>query len=155
MGMGAKIDLKTGEDLSRLAQPLTKSLSTPSGAGEQSTKEISEVEVDLYDTDRAKKRLIVQTLEILKVALLSKQIGLLDRARLGLAAMAQWEGTKRIIEWDKRVKSDADLLKKAENISKQLSDYVKKLPPSEQVKARLEVAAAMVGEVTKVEGPAN
>jgi len=143
-------------DLSYLGKPFSKQTqTTPGGEVDAASLLPSDAEVDVYDVEKAKKRIIVMALQRLEMALSSKVVAISTKADMGLRAMAQFEGTRKVIEWDKRVVDDKDLLAKAEHLGKKLVELSKKIPPEKMAKVELAAAEALLGTHTLVDNTKN
>jgi hypothetical protein len=67
-----------------------------------------------------------------------------EKVTKGLAAMAQWEGTRKIIEWDKRKVDQKDLLARADKIAARLVDIRSRLKPADIAAAQLQAARVLL-----------
>ena len=91
--MGEKLDL------GHLAEPFSRTSATSNSTMlDAGCEDLTDIQVETFDVERLRKKIIVLAMQRIYMMLLSPVVSLGDKAKLGLAAMAQWEGTKRIIE---------------------------------------------------------
>ena len=136
-------------DLAHLGENFsTKSQAADSLEVEATSQDISDAQVEMYNLDAIKKRIIVLCYERIVAALLSKGISLLEKANLALKGVALIEGTRKVIEWDKRAVDDKDLLAKAEKLGKQITELSKKMPPMELAKFQAKAVDSIVKSLT-------
>jgi hypothetical protein len=124
-----------------------ESLATPALAAEAGCEDVSDARVESYDLDKSKKRIVVLAHERIAAALISPLVGILDKGRLALASIAQLEGTRREIIWDKRVVDDKNLLEQADRLARQIQTYAKKLPAGEVARLQMEAAEKIVKDL--------
>lgn len=133
--------------LHHLAYPFSRgSHATPALEAQLTARALSPEEVDNYNVEGAKKRIIVRTLDALEAFMRSPHVRLIDKVTKGLDAMGQWEGTRRIIEWDKRKPQDKDLLERGEKIAQRLMDIRKRMSPAQVAQAQLQAAEILLGD---------
>lgn len=128
--------------LQYLAQPLTKSVVTQAMETEVMSREVTDQQAEDYDRIKTQKRLVVQSLESLRHALISPHVSTLDKAKLGLEILKQVDGSRKIIEWDRRVMSDKELLETAEKTERQIKRLRETVDPESIAEA--EVGAAVI-----------
>ena len=120
-GRSRPLDATSGHPEAHLGRPFSQGVISKKPLAERYVAEgleklsdASPVDIDNYDVEGTKKRLIVMFLEVFQHWMRSPGVSMDEKVTKGLAAMAQWEGTRRIIEWDKRRPAEADLLKRAD-----------------------------------------
>lgn len=143
-------DLGDKIDLSHLGQPFSqKTLASENTQNEAESLDIADSTVELYDVEKIKKKIIVLFMERMLLYMLSPRVTLDSKVKLGLAAMAQWEGTRKIIEWDKRVTDEKDLLNKADKLGEQILKYSKNLSNENVAKLQIKAAESILKDLQK------
>lgn len=132
--------------------PVRGSAATPALEAELVTSTLTHLDPEGYDVEGMKKRIMVMFMEAFHKWMLSPHTPLEDKVTKGLAAMAQWEGTKRIIEWDKRKVDQKDLLERADKIAGQLATIRARLKPEDIAAAQLQASRVLLGDLGREKG---
>lgn len=124
--------------MDHLGLPFARStMTTAAGEAALHSRDIPESEIEVFDPAAADRKLVVLAYDRIRLHLLSPSIPLENKARLALQVLTQIQGTKKVVQWDKRVTSQRDLLLKSENLIEQIQKYRGVLPPEKL--AELEV----------------
>lgn len=123
------------------------SAATPELEAQYVSREMDQASVDTYDVEAMKKRLIVMFMEAFYYWMRSPHTPLEEKVNKGLAAMGQWEGTRRIIEWDKRKPLDKDLLARSDKIVEKLMEIRRRLSPEQVAQVQLKAAEVLLGDL--------
>lgn len=128
--------------------PSLGSTATPALEREYTTKALTEIDVDTYDIETRKKEVCCLTVECAYLIMRSPHYDLLTKFDRGIQAMGQWQGTKKVIEWDTRKPDDKKLLSRLEYTGTKLLEIHARMNSQERTAVQLKVAEAILAEAS-------
>lgn len=136
-------------DTSHLAMSMREgSLASPALAAALHSTDYTPDQVSTFDLEAMKRKIIVMGYDRINWFLLSPRESLQAKAEMSIRIIPLIEGTRRVVEWDKRIPNERDLLARADRIAKQIKDAKDRIPAERLAQLQIEAASRIVQDLT-------